>query len=51
MWNNSILIDLYNIIIYQLIIMWKSGNGQNFVITNSQIHFNVKDNLEQTVSL
>ena len=37
MWNNSILIDLYNIIIYQLIIMWKSGNGQNFFITANSL--------------
>ena len=28
-WNNSILIHLYNIFFYQMIIMLKSGNGQN----------------------
>ena len=28
--NNSILIHLYNIFLYQMIIMLKSGNGQNF---------------------
>ena len=32
-WNNSILIYLYNIFFYQMIIMLKSGNGQNFFIT------------------
>ena len=32
-----------------MIIMWKSGNGQNSLY--QQIHFNVKDSLEQTVSL
>ena len=48
-WNNSILIHLYNIFFYQMSIMLKSGNGQNFFIT--AIHFNVKDSLEQTVLL
>ena len=38
---------LYNIFFYQMIIVWKSGNGQNFFITAN--HFNVKDSLEQTV--
>ena len=28
-WNNSILNHLYNIFFYQMIIMLKSGNGQN----------------------
>ena len=28
-WKNSILIHLYNIFFYQMIIMSKSGNGQN----------------------
>ena len=28
-WNNSILINLCNIFFYQMIIMLKSGNGQN----------------------
>ena len=28
-WNNSILIRLYNIFFYQMIIMLKSGNSQN----------------------
>ena len=31
-WNNNILIHLHNIFFYQMIIMWKSGNGQNFFI-------------------
>ena len=29
-WNNSILIHLYNNFFYQMIIMLKSGNGQSF---------------------
>ena len=29
--------------------MWKSGTDQNFLY--QQIHFNVKDSLEQTLSL
>ena len=48
-WNNNILIHLYNIFFYQMIILLKSGNGQNSL--QQQIHFNVKDSLEQTVSL
>ena len=36
-WNNSILIHLYNIFFYQMIIMWKSGYGQNFFITANSL--------------
>ena len=36
-WNNSILIHLYNIFFYQMIVMWKSGNGQNFFITANSL--------------
>ena len=30
--NNSILIHMYNIFFYQMIMMWKSGTGHNFLI-------------------
>ena len=36
-WNNSILIHLYNIFFYQMIIMWKSGNGKNFFVTANSL--------------
>ena len=36
-WNNSILIHLYNIFFYQMIMMWKSGTGQNFFITANSL--------------
>ena len=36
-WNNSILIHLYNIFFYQMIIMLKSGNGQNFFKTANSL--------------
>ena len=31
-WNNSLKIHLYNIFFYQMIIMWKPGTGQYFII-------------------
>ena len=34
---NSILIHLYNIFFYQMIIVLKSGNGQNFFITANSL--------------
>ena len=36
-WNNSILIHLYYIFFYQMIIMLKSGIGQNFFITANSL--------------
>ena len=38
-WNNSILIQMYmyNIFFYQMIIMWKSRTGQNFLITANSL--------------
>ena len=36
-WNNSILIHLYNIFFYNMIIMLKSGNGRNFFITANSL--------------
>ena len=36
-WNNSIFNHLYNIFFHKLIIMWKSGNGQNFFITANSL--------------
>ena len=36
-WNDSILIHLYNIFFYQTIIMLKSGNGQNFLLTANSL--------------
>ena len=33
-WNNSISIHLYNIFFYQMNIMLKTSNGQNFFITS-----------------
>ena len=36
-WNNSILIHLFNIFFYQMIIISKSGNGQNFFITANSL--------------
>ena len=35
--ENSILIHLYNIFFYQMIIMLKSGNGQNFFLTANSL--------------
>ena len=36
-WNNSILIHMYNIFFYQIIMMWKSGTGLNFLITANSL--------------
>ena len=36
-WNNCILIHLYNIFFHKMIIMWKSGNGPNFFITANSL--------------
>ena len=36
-WNNYILIHLYNIFFYKMIIMLKSGNGPNFFITANSL--------------
>ena len=33
----AFLIHLYNIFFWQMIIMWKSGNGQNFFITANSL--------------
>ena len=32
-WNTSILIHMFNIFFYQMIMMWKSGTGQNLLTT------------------
>ena len=49
-WNNSILIHLYNIFFNQMIILWKISAIVRISLL-LQIHFNFKDSLEQTVSL
>ena len=36
-WNNSILIHLYNIFFYHMTMMWKSDTGQNFLITANSL--------------
>ena len=36
-WNNSILIHKYIIFFYQMIMMWKSGTGHNFLITANSL--------------
>ena len=36
-WNNTIFIYLYSIFFYQMIIMWKFDNGQNFFITANSL--------------